>query len=1550
MSKIQNPSGKTSVEEFALDELSGEARRSIRARAKERRKQRLFNQDPKPDAKSAPQSGGDSGIAEFKFLECDPITIDGRPAPECPFCTEDPMAYVPDYTTMFPGEVFYDGRECTYCITMEVAPSHLGGPTVAQLNNNEKIKNEIKRTGINKLLEAYNKSKVATVYYYLENETQEQSLAATIGLAALAISTGGASLVVEALIPDQVTGYTLVAEQRDVVEELLPYTTLNYTVPVPLNARTKIKICIDSEVFFRAPANAIAEPETPFETKYEVTLAGKNFSRFGDIWKVIRSMKSYNKQFTRWQLLDGGRLSKVTDNGLYALDLEKEAEMLEEFQSHVTSMMYDSGFKNMKNIENITFKFEPIDSGENPRIRLKQIIMNKFGCPEVVFDKETGLTRAKFEGLVRNDEFGRTSTLYYVGSLPEMHYDVSAREPLPWLEFLLKYTYPNLQVYYGSESDTLFNDPSLGSCLAESILTGDGAVEDFIDGSLEDLLALPDAFLEEFSKNLCLTPEELDKQNDTLREKYDRAIDRVLSEEKRKITGGNKYFEFVLLEIEKKIGLASADEKINLTTDKVMDRLGYCGWIALMMAALDCVYQGLGEKDFKTAMAEGALGAMSDAALQWLCSGLPPEEQAKLVAEIDDEWKDLPAPWDTQAYQIGNYPGGEFTEEMLYTEAQKMENEEYAEAKEKYEGLVSNLEIDLEQMGSEDTDLGTQFNIAFSVEESRQQIEEAKTNLEKVNAEQFPGTVVSGIKDTSTGILGVGFDGEDFSFGEVSKGAGGTYGTAAGNTQKLLFDAYRNQMLKSLDVDLLLNELGRLPGAPIVASFLSSLPCKPTPPWAFDPRLDSFMNTLEFDFCQVADGKMFDLTKPKFSGFNVGWNNPYQAIRKAIEEAVKNLLVSLAMRAIKSLIEFSLNAACDAAALLGAGLVDLIDGSDDLRDLLANNLCPDQDPESVGEALKDLFATLGGMDASCLMELTGEEMGQFIDDLSIMLTQDQICALLKGTADSSILSLAAEVARASSSECIREVFSSQDMIASLFSALGRLLPVDEICADSAGDVPATACPPDTIAEIEKLRCNMLADKGLSSEECRSELDKLKDAAIAAAKDLGDLMQNGPYGDMPPLIGDGCTEGIMSGNNPLMDEVVGAVSGMVLSPIETGVITDMFGRVEIFFGGGGFFNAVLSDTKGRAWKGHNFMVKYFGAPRADQQGLLEFYSDDAIRSLDGWEDSGFKFAIPLEFEPRPVNVYNQKVDPANVLDVSSGGFPPTVAAWLAKQYRELDPAFKTVTIPAGYSSIQEANDDVAAKTAARSENIESRKKYVEAFIVANNLDENNSHKEEIQFANILRETVQRSVGKLFIPGLLNKDEEPSGLSAEEKMTRHVLLGYGAEEFGTNKIRCCSDVNSFDATDAVEIKDGEGTHPSEWPHGAQVAAGTDGKAWADWALSEFGDTVPVEVPVATTSDLYIPYVGHATEEEPLRLTVGYDYNMFEEGESIKKGGDYRIKITKETPADATLGEPGYLLDTHNLLVESGILPEVQTVLDSLPLSEVVMTRGKWKLSTA
>ena len=219
MSRIQDGNSRESIEEFALAELSNDSNASIRARAQAAMKSRLFNSgagapSPLTDKELTGGDGSDSSIVSFKFLECDPISIDDPSPPECPFCVKDPTAYVPDYTLMYPGEVFYDARECTYSVVLEVDAINEGGPSPTQLNSNKGVINGVKRLGIKKLLEAYNKSEKAVVYYYEQEVTGKQDLAAVIGASALVIQAfvpipgsgavalaGGALLAT--LIPDR---------------------------------------------------------------------------------------------------------------------------------------------------------------------------------------------------------------------------------------------------------------------------------------------------------------------------------------------------------------------------------------------------------------------------------------------------------------------------------------------------------------------------------------------------------------------------------------------------------------------------------------------------------------------------------------------------------------------------------------------------------------------------------------------------------------------------------------------------------------------------------------------------------------------------------------------------------------------------------------------------------------------------------------------------------------------------------------------------------------------------------------------------------------------------------------------------------------------------------------------------------------------------------------------------------------------------------------------------------------------------------------------------
>jgi len=1502
MSIIKHPLGLNSVEEFATGQYD---RLTISQRAK-KRKTFLRQKDKKPRAL---RQGGDAqeAVPEFRFLECDPITIDtSEQATECPLCEPNPNAYVPDYTIMSPGEAFFDEKDCKYCIVLDVAPPNLGGPGPLKLDDDKGIQDEIKLKGISKLLDYYNKSHVAMVYYYIEQEVdtssgEAASMLAALGVGALVattIATGGTALMLAgvvggsaaaiaggtaagALVPDSVPGYDLQAEQRNVIEELLPYTEFKYTIPIQLKARTKILIRVDAEVFMRCPELAIAEPSTEFETTLETSMKGSDFNKF--FKHATKGLAVFSKQLVKWQTIDGGRLRKVETQRPSALDLEAEERYLHLFQKHVDEMLHEAGFKNLTKLETIKFKFEEIEKG----LKLSQIVVNKFGCPEVIFDTEDSLTKTLFTNLLKKEGLGQSTTLYYVGALPEMDAALTAREPMPWLEFILKFTYPALQVSYGEDSDTLFNDPALDACIMNDVIN-DSVLQGLIESIGNDILGIPDMLMEEFAKSLCLTEEELDEQNEELEKSFmDQLGDgwkRSLASAKADFTRGDPYLEAVLEAFEllfQKWGPAfTHKQKIRIIWWVLNNRLGHCGWIALTMRALDCVAKGMGADDFKSAMAEAAVNAMGQDALQKLLVGLPPEEQAKLATAVGAEFQNLPAPWEEE-FKAGSYAGSPFEADpaLFEDEASRAQDEalvnsmidDFDSLKEIYEDAPPSPE-ELEKLYQEVVDAGLDQGL------SRERAEELAAEALRVS------NAKAGVGDEDPAaltVLGVGVDASgEFTFGEMSEGSGGTYGAALGNAQKKIFDAYRKAALDKLDVDLLLNELMKLPGMPILASWLQHLPCKPAPLWEFDPRLDSFLNTLEYDFCQAPF--TYDLTKPKFSGMRkIGWNDLGLAIANMAWVSLQEILLALIMKAIAAIIQWILSAACNALAALGANLMDLFAGSDHFKSLLQENLCPDADEGVLNDALSDLFAAVGGPDAACMQELAGPEMGSFIDDLSLMLTQGQICSLLKGTPDATTMALASEVARTTDSSCISDVFSDPASIEKLFSSMGKIMPIDDICArvtPAMAALPAGPCPPDVLARIESIKCDLLAQKGLTPEECRSELDKLKDASMQAAKELGKLLQEGPMGDMPPLVSTKCEEGIFANPDPLVSQAAGAVGDMMLTPIESAVIKDLFGYTNRLTGNGGFLNNIMADTKGRPWRTHNFMVRFFGAPMASQLGFFEFASDNAILNpneaeASAWDvDDDDEPGIFAPDEPVDVNgvlLEKEEGKGNSFFGKSDGGYPPTIAGWLAMHYRNLNPIFKTVVIPEGYSSMQEAIEDYEDKTEMNKRKIASREQYLEVWINVNHLEDDGANEEEIMLAGILRKTANS--GNLFVIG--KKGDAPENMTPEEEMTRNALLGatvYLPDDVSASDVAL--GVLSGGLYTAVDITAQQASaisdrsHPAsgEWSQEAIERAGTRGKSWADWAADNLGGAALVNIPDISTTDVRLEYWNYELTE--------------------------------------------------------------------------------------
>ena len=1469
------------------------------------------NEIPAVGPVADPPTGlSNQSIDQFKFLECDPLIPGEAPEP-CPVCRENEFAYVPDYSLLDNGDVFFDGKRCMQSVVITVntpAPNfHSPGPTVDTLESLS-FQEEYKRRGIRLILDYFNKSEEATVYYY-QRDNNSAGLGGEI-VAAVATS--------QQEPPREVKGYTIVEEQRDVVEEIMPYTEYEFSIPLQRNARTRILISIPVEYLDRVPNRIVTEPMAAFEADMEVTIPGSEF------WPMTRRLKralqSYNSKYNRWNTLDGGQLVERTtasadpygapaENGnkVY-LKLDNEASDVITFAKAINDMLEEgagftlkdpatySGFFSNMDAENITLKFEEV--GESQLI-LKRVIANKPGCPDVIFSENSDIPSAR-NAFVKFVSEGTTSsrTLYYIGALPEINDDLMARDQKPWLEFVIDYTYPPMEVFYGTNPNTLMNDPNSMQCLADAAMQSGAGMDfatDILDTALDIGLSIPDAIVASFQNNTCKNEEELKEELNKLSptgsgteeyiEQYKIQLERIKQIQNEFIQIEDPYLDVIIEEVSTAISnnkkvrqqaMASRDPNIRkrdfkkthqywrLTGDKItverlwqsiFTKIGICGFLDMTMTAADCVAKGLGQESASRAMAEAAFNAMSDAQFERMFIGLPPEQQEEIFNKVTDELGDILPPWDV-GYVAGSYEGpgrsmGNFYEDKSRKDVQR--------ELERYFDLPSGA-----YSSSEDWMLNSGLDQMFSEDPNHPWLMEQEQNISdpKRNTQSSPDVLR---------IAGVEIPGSELEFGAPSPGSDGTYGSALGAIQKTLFDSYRKALLDTLEVDTLIAELNKLPGAPIAADLIKQLsytPCKvQVPSLTFEPRLDSFMNTLEADICKW-DGNL-SLPRLDKGQYQVGVLNLYRISGIAGYEAIKEAALALSMELLKKVLDKLFTINCDAIATLGANLLDLVSGNDHFRDLLRDNLCPNATDDQLYDALSDLLMASQSPGPSCLESLTNQEMSDFIDDVSLMLTQGQVIQLLTGTANQETMTLATEIAATSNSECIRETFSNPNAFNTFFPALGTFIPDLEELADAlAPDAlsrPVLPCPDDLADIINDLRCDLLQEKGLDQQQCRDQIDELKEQALQDLKDLADLMQEGPFSNFPPLEGGpGCpATGLYPAVDPAVDDLNASISQSIFQRIETSHLRDLMGRK-------GVLNYILADTNGRAWNFHSWLVGAFGSPLSQDLGVFEFYSDNSINE-PGSKRSGPK-----------VDIYGNTIKDfgASIGGQSAGGVPPTVGAWMAKTLRELDPVIKTITVPEGSvgKTASELQDEWWQVYEENQRRIELRLSYLEAYFEEFKFDEGGplAVKWPQKYALAKGDITRAAREPLF-----NTDRSEIGDFAE----------YSGEE------------RAFNALSGKNISVGGQLVGSKSPEKWEAESGTDGKTFIerygpdDFKLGDYPDTSSADIRLQ-----FADYGDDPGEEGSLySFDLNYDYNLFESDGNLKKDNEYsvRLDVTYNSP---------------------------------------------------
>ena len=253
------------------------------------------------------------------------------------------------------------------------------------------------------------------------------------------------------------------------------------------------------------------------------------------------------------------------------------------------------------------------------------------GSQPKVFDK------AKLKFLLEKQSYKNPTVMGYLSSLSEMESDLTARSPMPWLEFIKKFTYPTVEErtdFGGIGTATATDAAQAGSCVAEALSSG---AKQLGQDLLDDAFSMVDVIAYQFHKNMC--------KRSLGEETEERVRIGMIYDPDSGIEGENRtFFAFAEEQAYKELtknkdicalfmGAASGEgppESLERFYENSLAPLKLCGLNAMYLEVISCL---MGQLPFEEAMSkilEATLRGMSWENFENLFIGLPHPKRVEL--------------------------------------------------------------------------------------------------------------------------------------------------------------------------------------------------------------------------------------------------------------------------------------------------------------------------------------------------------------------------------------------------------------------------------------------------------------------------------------------------------------------------------------------------------------------------------------------------------------------------------------------------------------------------------------------------------------------------------------------------------------------------------------------------------------------------------------------------------------------------------------------------------------------------------------------------------
>ncbi len=270
----------------------------------------------------------------------------------------------------------------------------------------------------------------------------------------------------------------------------------------PMQNLLKVLVSIPAFIIDSVPDNPTADEIQEFAetTRSEVEIDVKKF--FGQIFRLKAALFAYSKyQSHFYQTQDGFLKFKESGKDYYASSFSSK---IDTFYDDLKAEANNSN-KPRKKRWNIRSNIPSVVVKNADKVRIT-FMQGPNGNPYKIKRVEAKVEGCDYQLICgRNSKFAKKyskkpTVMNYIAKMKEIDTALQARESYPWLDFLVKFTFPLLVVDYGTLNEESVKD-SFGECVSNNIQEFGGELKDYV---LNEALNLVESLAYEFnSKESC---------------------------------------------------------------------------------------------------------------------------------------------------------------------------------------------------------------------------------------------------------------------------------------------------------------------------------------------------------------------------------------------------------------------------------------------------------------------------------------------------------------------------------------------------------------------------------------------------------------------------------------------------------------------------------------------------------------------------------------------------------------------------------------------------------------------------------------------------------------------------------------------------------------------------------------------------------------------------------------------------------------------------------------------------------------------------------------